>query len=177
MMVNQFKTKRLIFEVLTVDSMVSCNVTPWMVLNSRRLFSWLKGYPQKIFCRKFTLIHKQHTQKMQVSKKPNKYSQLTKLDKQNYKLNRMSWEYYKNKPYLAHWSTTVIATIYKITTFDNLPKLVSWLLLCSPEGPGNNPGISTTETTNYITLHKSMKIILYWVIYFTTQIKMNYKIN
>jgi len=30
---------------------------------------------------------------------------------------------------------------------------------------------------NYITLHKSMKIILYEVIYFISQIKMNYKIN
>jgi len=148
-----------------------------MVLNSRRLYSWLKGYAWKIFCREYILIHKQHTQKTQVSTKPNKYSQPTKLDKQNYKLNRMSQVYYKNKPYLAHWSTTVMATIYKITTFDNLPKLVSWLLLCRPEGPGNNPGISTTETMNYVTLHTSLKIILYWVIYFTSQTKMNYKIN
>ena len=160
-MVSQFVTKRVIFEVLTVDSMVSCNVTPQMVSHSRRLYSWLKGYPWKIFCMKFTLLHTQHTHKTQISKKSNKYSQPRKLDKQNYKLNRMSWEYYKNKPYLAHWSTTVMATIYRIITFDNLPKLVSWLLLCSPEGPGNNPGISATETMNYITLHKSMKIILY----------------
>jgi hypothetical protein len=175
MMVSQFMTKKLIFEVLAMDSIVFWNVTKWTVSNSRRLYPWLKGYPWKIFCRKFTLIHTQHTHKTEVSNKPNKYSHPTKLDKQNYKLNGMSQECSKTSLILHVGLQLLRATFYKITTFDNLPKLVSWLLLCSPEGPGNNPGISTTEIMNYDTLHQYMNIILYWVIYFNLQIhlKMN----
>jgi hypothetical protein len=141
---------------------------------------WLKGYPWKIFCRKFTLFQTQHTHRTEVSNKPNKYSHPTKLDTQNYKLKKMSQqECYKNKPYLARWCTAVTATIYKIITFDNLPKLVSWLLLCSPEGPGNNPGISTREIMNYNTPHPRMNILLHWDIYFKLQIHLqtNYKIT
>lgn len=47
----------------------------------------------------------------------------------------------------------LLSTFYKIITSDNSPKLASWLLLCSPEGPGSNPGISTTEITTFNTFH------------------------
>jgi hypothetical protein len=53
-------------------------------------------------------------------------------------------------PYLAHRDyrrPELLPT--KINISDNSPKLASWLLLCSPEGPGINPGISAVEITSY----------------------------